>query len=133
MAFTDNGCPSCHMGTLVGGTMYQKLGVLKPWPNQKDQGRFEVTKKESDKMMFKVPSLRNITETAPYFHDGSESSLKEVVKKMGTYQLGREISDADADAIVAWLGALKGELPGEYIKEPELPKSTPATPKPDPT
>lgn len=133
MAFLNNGCTACHMGTLLGGTMYQKVGAVQPWPNQKDQGRFAVTKNESDKMVFKVPSLRNVTETAPYFHDGSAATLEEAVKMMGKHQLGRDIKDEDVKAIIAFLGALKGELPTEYIKEPELPKSTPSTPKPDPT
>lgn len=133
MTFLNNGCTACHMGTLLGGTSYQKVGAVVPWPNQVDQGRFEVTKNEADKMMFKAPSLRNITETAPYFHDGSAATLEEAVKMMGKHQLGRDISDADVKSIVAFLGALKGELPAEYIKEPELPKSGPSTPKPDPT
>lgn len=132
-AFLSNGCTACHMGTLVGGQMYQKVGVVKPWPNQADQGRFEVTKQEQDKMMFKAPSLRNVAETAPYFHDGSVASLKDAVKAMGEYQLGRQVTDQDADLIVAWLKSLTGQLPTDYIQKPELPASTPATPKPDPT
>lgn len=133
MTFLNSGCTACHMGTLVGGTSYQKVGSVQPWPNQADQGRFDETKNEADKMMFKSPSLRNVTETAPYFHDGSAATLEEAVKMMGKYQLGRDLSDADVKSIVAFLGALKGELPMEYIKEPELPKSTAKTPKPDPT
>lgn len=131
MAFLSNGCVACHTGTLLGGTTYQKVGAVQPWPNQTDQGRFEVTRNEADKMMFKVPSLRNITETAPYFHDASAASLEEAIKKMGKHQLGRDISDADVKSIVAFFGALKGELPSEYIKEPELPKSTSTTPQAD--
>jgi len=131
--FNSSGCMGCHTGTLVGAANYQKVGAIKAWPNQKDQGRFEVTKLESDKMMFKPPSLRNITETAPYFHDGSASTLQEAVKMMGLHQLGRTLSQKDVASIIAWLGALKGELPKDYIKQPELPKSTESTPKADPT
>ncbi len=131
--FVTSGCSACHAGTLVGGSMYQKLGVVKPWPNQEDQGRFEVTKSEGDKMMFKVPSLRNIAETAPYFHDGSASTLEEAVAKMAEFQIARPVSEEDQKKIVTWLKSLTGELPTEYIKKPELPASTPQTPKPDPT
>lgn len=133
MLFMNNGCTACHMGTLVGGTTYQKLGSVKPWPNQEDQGRFEVTKKDTDKMMFKASSLRNVAETAPYFHDGSVATLEEAIISMGEHQLGRTISGEDAKKIAIWLKTLTGELPTDYIKEPELPASTPKTPKPDPT
>lgn len=131
MTFLNSGCVACHMGTLVGGSSYQKLGAVQPWPNQADQGRFMETGQEADRMMFKAPSLRNITETAPYFHDASAATLDEAIKLMGKHQLGRDISDADAKSIVAFFDALKGELPTDYIKEPELPKSTATTPKAD--
>lgn len=131
--FVANGCPTCHMGAYLGGQMFQKLGLIKPWPNTKDQGRFEVTKQESDRMFFKVPALRDVTQTAPYFHDGSEPSLERAVQRMAEHQLGRELSGADAKSIVVWLGALTGELPSAYIAKPELPASTKKTPKPDPT
>jgi cytochrome c peroxidase len=72
--------------------------------------------------MFKVPPLRNVAKTAPYFHDGSAKTLQEAVRLMGRHQLGEELADADVEAVVAWLGSLTGELPGEYIKKPELPQ-----------
>ncbi len=131
--FATAGCPTCHSGAFVGGHMFQKLGLVKPWPNDKDQGRFEVTKNDADKMMFKVPSLRNVTKTAPYFHDGSVADLGEAVKMMAEYQLGKELSKEQIDSIVAFLGSLTGELPTDYIAEPTLPESGPKTPKPDPT
>lgn len=131
--FVATGCPTCHMGAYVGGQMFQKLGLIKPWPNTKDQGRFEVTKQESDRMFFKVPALRDVTQTAPYFHDGSEPSLEHAVRLMADHQLGRELSGADTKSIVVWLGALTGELPSAYIAKPELPASTKKTPKPDPS
>jgi cytochrome c peroxidase len=130
--FVDAGCMTCHAGTLVGGTMYQKLGLLKPWKNQADGGRFEATRQEADRMMFKVPSLRNVAQTKPYFHDGGTESLEEAVRLMAEHQLGKELSKEDVAAIVTWLGSLTGQVPADYIKEPTLPPSKPGTPKPDP-
>lgn len=131
--FASVGCVTCHNGAAVGGHMYQKLGLAKPWPDLKDNGRFEATKLEQDKHFFKVPSLRNITETGPYLHDGSVAKLGDMVKKMGEHQLGREITNEQCASIVAFLKALKGDLPKDYIKEPTLPASGPDTPKPDPS
>jgi len=79
--------------------------------------------------MFKVPSLRNITETAPYLHDGSVKDLKTMVRMMAEHQLGNAITDEEAGSIVTFLAALKGEVPEEYVKKPELPESGPDTPK----
>ena len=131
-AFLEAGCAACHNGAYVGGSMYQKAGVVKPWPNQKDQGRFEVTKADGDKMMFKVPSLRNIEKTAPYFHDASAKTLEDAVKAMAAHQLGKDLDDAKVKSIVVWLNALTGELPKAYVAKPKLPESTAKTPKPDP-
>jgi cytochrome c peroxidase len=130
--FLETGCTTCHAGPLLGGDKYQKVGLIKPWPNTKDEGRFKVTKADGDKMFFKVPSLRNIEKTAPYFHDGSVASLDEAVKMMASHQLARDLSDDDVKSIVTFLKSLTGDIPTEYIKKPELPKSTPKTPKPDP-
>ena len=131
-AFFTAGCPTCHTGAYLGGHMYQKAGLVKPWPNQADQGRFNVTKSEADKMFFKVPSLRNIAETGPYFHDGSEPDLGKAVERMADVQLGRKLEAGDTQAIVAFLRALTGEIPGDFIAAPALPESGPKTPKPDP-
>lgn len=133
LSFMNAGCSTCHNGTLLGGNTFQKLGAVKPWPNQKDKGKFEVTKNPNDEMMFKVSSLRNIAETGPYFHDGSVAKLEDAVKMMAEYQLGRDLPPAEISSIVAFLGALTGQIPTELIKAPELPKSTAKTPKPDPT
>jgi len=119
--FTDIGCMTCHTGELVGGSMFQKVGVAKPWPNQQDRGRVEVTKLPSDAMVFKVPSLRNVAKTPPYFHDGSAATLEEAVRLMARHQVGEELSDDDVRAIVAWLSALTGDLPTDYIAAPTLP------------
>jgi cytochrome c peroxidase len=131
--FVQTGCPTCHFGAGVGGGLYQKAGLVKPWPSQKDQGRFEVTKNEADKMMFKVPSLRNVEKTGPYFHDGSTASLEEAVRIMARHQLGKELSEADAKSIVAFLDTMTATPAADLLAPPSLPKSTPTTPKPDPT
>lgn len=131
MKFSNAGCVSCHNGTLVGGTSYQKLGVAKPWPHTKDPGRYAVTKVDHDKMVFKVPSLRNIEKTAPYMHDGATKSLEEAIALMSDYQLGGRISPEDAASIATWLRSLTGELPPAHlISKPQLPPSTAKTPKP---
>jgi len=130
MTFISTGCTTCHNGMGVGGHLYQKLGLVKPWPGLKDNGRSEVTGNEVDKFYFKVPSLRNITETGPYLHDGSVEELDEMVKKMAEYQLGRNLTDEDTKSIVTFLKSLKGDLPKDLIARPELPKSGPNTPKP---
>jgi len=127
--FATAGCVTCHNGPGVGGHMYQKLGLIKPWPELKDLGRFEATQQEADKHFFKVPSLRNITETGPYLHDGSVKSLEEMVKKMAEHQVGRTLSDADATSIIAFLKALKGDVPADYVAKPDLPEATADTPK----
>ena len=85
--------------------MLQKLGRVKPYPTT-DMGRFEVTKNEADKMMFKVPSLRNAAKTGPYFHDGSVKTLEEAVSKMAEYQLGRQLTPEQVNEIVLFLNAL---------------------------
>jgi cytochrome c peroxidase len=133
MVFSKVGCVSCHNGTLVGGTSYQKLGVAKPWPHAKDAGRFAVTKAEQDKMVFKVPSLRNIEKTWPYMHDGGTKNLEEAITKMGDYQLGGNVSKSDAASIAIWLKSLTGEPPADLIAKPKLPPSTAKTPKPNTT
>lgn len=126
--FMSTGCTTCHNGMGVGGHLYQKLGLVKEWPTE-DKGRFEATGNEADKYFFKVPSLRNITETGPYLHDGSIESLEEMTAKMAEYQLGRELSDEDVKSIVTFLGALKGRIDEKFIAKPELPADGPDTPK----
>jgi cytochrome c peroxidase len=128
--FISTGCTTCHAGAYMGGNMFQKVGAVKPWPDAADPGRFKVTKNDADKMMFKVPSLRNIEKTGPYFHDGRTSTLIEAITKMSEYQVGKTLTDAEAKSIEAFLKALTGEIPADYIKQPDLPKSTPKTPKP---
>jgi cytochrome c peroxidase len=128
--FAATGCQWCHNGPYVGGSSYQKVGVVKPWPNQTDQGVYQLTKDDVDKMVFKVPSLRNINKTAPYFHDGSEARLDEAIRNMAVHQRGVTLTDAQVKSIASWMNSLTGPLPMSYIKPPELPKSTPQTPQP---
>ncbi len=129
--FLSAGCHTCHSGALVGGGMYQKLGVMKPYPEQKDQGRFDLTKNDAEKMVFKVPSLRNIEKTAPYFHNGKVATLEDAVARMGEYQVGKQLTSEQIKAIVAWLKTLTGVVPVDYVAPPKLPESTSKTPKPE--
>ncbi len=128
--FIENGCNTCHSGPYMGGHLYQKLGLVKAWPDLEDLGRYPVTERESDKFFFKVPSLRNIAKTSPYLHDGSIESLDTMIAMMAEYQMGRELTDADVKSIKTFLVALTGDIPAEYIKKPELPLSGPNTPVP---
>jgi cytochrome c peroxidase len=128
--FLSAGCGTCHSGTLVGGSAFQKLGVLKEYPDTSDPGRYKVTQNQSDRMFFKVPSLRNVAMTGPYFHNGKVATLGEAVMQMAEFQTGKQLATADRDAIVTWLKSLTGEIDGSYIKQPELPKSTSRTPRP---
>lgn len=107
--FMDAGCAGCHNGALLGGNSYQKMGVVQAYENTEDKGRMEVTGKESDKYVFKVPSLRNVALTAPYFHDGAVATLEEAVRRMGSLQLGRQLGDDQVADITAFLGALSNK------------------------
>lgn len=120
--FVSVGCATCHMGPSFGGMVYQKLGLVKPWPDLKDEGRFKVTGFEADRYKFKTPGLRNIEKTGPYLHDGSVVELPEMVSLMAEHQLGRELSSEEVDSIVTFLKALTGEIPKDYIQKPELPE-----------
>jgi cytochrome c peroxidase len=127
--FKKKGCVACHNGVGVGGGSYQKFGAVKPYDRDtKTLGRFNVTGEESDKFVFKVPLLRNIELTAPYFHDASTWDLREAVRTMGEYQLGLKLSEKEIDRIVAFLKTLTGTQP--EIVYPVLPPSTMTTPRP---
>ena len=121
--FIDKGCTTCHTGIALGGSM-QPFGITAKYKFA-DVGDFKGDKNK----MVKAPTLRNITETAPYFHNGAIWNLADAVKEMGRIQLGLEISDDEAAKIVTFLGALEGRKP--EITYPQLPKSTAKTPKPD--
>ena len=119
--FSKFGCTTCHSGTLLGGRLYQKVGLVKPWPNQKDQGRFSLTGKEEDKMFFKVPSLRNIEKTGPYFHDASSTELKDAIAKMGRHQIGMELAKKDIADIAAFLKTTTADIPKDLQATPVMP------------
>ena len=128
--FKAKGCIACHNGVGVGGNSYQKFGIAKPYDKDTHTlGRYNVTKNEKDKYVFKVPLLRNIELTAPYFHDASTWSLNEAVNIMAEYQLGLSLTDDETNKIVAFLKTLTGDQP--EIIFPILPPSTANTPKPN--
>ncbi|VAX17373.1 Cytochrome c551 peroxidase [hydrothermal vent metagenome] len=127
--FIDKGCTNCHNEVAVGGGSYQKFGVENKPKFLKDKGRFEVTKDKDDMYVFKVPSLRNIELTYPYFNDGSVWELEEAVKIMGWTQLGEKLSDKEAGSLVEFLKSLTGKRLN--ITLPILPPSTASTPKPN--
>ncbi len=117
-AFINSGCIACHSGSLLGGTMYQKFGLFGDYwvltkSEKVDNGRFDVTKNEADKYVFKVPSLRNIEKTAPYFHDGSVQDLKESIIIMGKTALNKDITEEDANKMIVFLKTLTGTLSNE--------------------
>jgi cytochrome c peroxidase len=129
--FKGSGCVACHNGVAVGGNSFQKMGVVSPFKSDSAAlGRYEVTKQESDKYFFKVPTLRNIELTYPYFHDGSAATLHDAVAVMGQVQLGRTFSADENDKIVAFLKTLTGDQP--RITLPVLPPSVDKTPRPQP-
>lgn len=129
--FKETGCTGCHNGAAVGGASFQKMGVLEPFETQsKAEGRFAVTGKEEDRMFFKVPTLRNVELTYPYFHDGSAATLADAVNTMGRIQLGRNFTKDENAKIVAFLKTLTGKQP--ELTLPILPPSTKDTPRPHP-
>ena len=119
--YLDTGCQACHAGTYLGGDRYMKAGAAVAWFSQADSGRFGVTHDPKDLLVFKVPSLRNVEKTGPYFNDGSVASLNEAVRLMAYHQLGKKLAPADVQSIVTWLGSLTGELPLRYIAFPQQP------------
>lgn len=119
--FKEYGCIACHQGTNIGGNMYQKFGVMGDYfkargnPTEADLGRYLVTRDEEDRNVFKVPSLRNVAVTAPYFHDASAKTLEDAVDVMFKYQLGRVPSTEDKTLIVLFLKTLTGEWAGKPL------------------
>jgi cytochrome c peroxidase len=130
--FKTVGCTSCHRGVNLGGTMYQRLGLVREYFDQDlgrplteaDNGRFNVTLRASDRHRFKVPTLRNVALTAPYLHDGSLATLREAVLAMGAHQLGRDFDAEQVRVMVSFLGSLTGKLP-EFARMPGSVNTTP--------
>lgn len=130
--FKDSGCVACHNGEAVGGNSFQKMGVVEPYKgNTKGvEGRAGVTGKDADRFNFKVPTLRNVEMTYPYFHDGAANTLTEAVDVMGRLQLGKKFSADENAKIVAFLKTLTGDQPSFML--PVLPPSSDKTPRPTP-
>ncbi len=105
-AFMSTGCTACHTGALIGGQMFQKAGLVNAFPNTEDTGRYRETGNDTDKFLFKVPSLRNIGNTAPYFHDGSIDNLQKAVADMAWHQLGKKLDHFELENITAFLRSL---------------------------
>ena len=102
-------CVECHDGPLAGGGLYEKLGKYEAFHNTADQGRYEVTGDDEDRMVFKVAQLRNVAVTGPWFHDGSAKKLDDAVRSMAAMQLDLKLDDAEVADIVAFLGSLTGK------------------------
>ena len=124
--YIEAACITCHLGPYAGGQMYQKFGIFEPyWKYTKrypiDEGRYVVTKNEADKYVFKVPILRNVGKTAPYFHDGSVDKLEGAVWIMGKIQLGKDLNKSQVREIVTFMKSLTGKIPEDALKVPLLP------------
>ena len=136
-AFMDNGCIACHSGVNLGGTMFQKFGLVDGpyWKHiddpKRDKGRADVTKKAEDEFFFRVPGLRNVERTYPYFHNGSVWELDKAVNIMAKAQLGKTLAPEETENIVAFLKALSGNVPESARTMPELPVSTDVKSRPD--
>lgn len=129
--FKESGCVACHNGPNFGGNSFQKMGLVQPYKTANTaQGRVEVTGKDADRLNFKVPTLRNVELTYPYFHDGEAETLTQAVDVMGRLQLGREFTPDENAKIVAFLKTLTGQQPQFTL--PILPPSSDKTPKPRP-
>ncbi len=123
--FIDQGCIACHTGPLLGGNMMQKFGLFGDYhalihAKTDDYGKFEETKNEADKAMFFVPGLRNVANTAPYFHNGGVSDLKESIKIMGKLQLSKELTDEQVNEMADFLSTLSGDIPDEVKQAPAV-------------
>jgi cytochrome c peroxidase len=124
--FINIGCSACHNGVGIGGSMYQKFGVMEDYwavtrSESIDKGRADVTNNPADLYVFRVPSLRNVAMTAPYFHDGSIATLSEAISVMARVQLGVKLSEQEVNDIASFLGSLTGKLPSEFATAPILP------------
>jgi cytochrome c peroxidase len=122
--FIDQGCITCHSGALLGGNMMQKFPIVGKYEDYLggtvDMGHYEETKKDMDKFMFKVPSLRNVSKTGPYLHNGEVADLGATVKIMGKAELNKDLTDAQIKSIVTFLGSLTGDLDAKYKTAPAV-------------
>jgi cytochrome c peroxidase len=128
--FVEVGCAGCHNGPLLGGRTLQRFGIVEEYWRQTgsvvvDAGLASVTRKEEDRFVFRVPMLRNVARTGPYFHDGSVAELRQATRIMGRVQLGQEIDETALDELVAFLEALTGEIPAHFAPPPGVPFTLP--------
>ena len=129
--FKASGCTACHNGPAAGGSSFRKMGVVEPYRTDNPaEGRAAVTGRDADRFNFKVPTIRNVELTYPYFHDGAAATLTEAVEVMGRVQLGRRYAPEDNAMIVMFLKTLTGDQPS--FKLPQLPPSSDKTPRPNP-
>jgi len=129
--FKESGCVACHNGPAVGGNSFRKMGLVEPYKTSNPaEGRSAVTGNDADRFNFKVPTLRNVELTYPYFHDGGAATLKDAVNTMGRIQLGKKFTDEENAKIVAFLKTLTGDQP--HFLLPILPPSSDSTPRPEP-
>lgn len=129
--FKQIGCVACHSGEAVGGSSFQRMGIIEPYQTDNPaEGRIAVTGKDADRFSFKVPTLRNVELTYPYFHDGAYWKLEDAVDVMARLQLGQQLEEQDIKNITAFLKTLTGDQPQFAI--PQLPPSTSSTPIPVP-
>ena len=129
--FKESGCVACHNGAAVGGNSFQKMGLVETYvTDNKAEGRAGVTGADADRFNFKVPSLRNVELTYPYFHDGAAATLTEAVDIMGRLQSGRKLTNDENAEIVAFLKTLTGDQP--VVQLPVLPPPEDNTPRPEP-
>jgi cytochrome c peroxidase len=129
--FKTSGCTACHNGSAAGGNTFQKMGIVEPYQSTSPaEGLAAVTGKDADRFKFKVPTLRNVEMTYPYFHDGEAETLTEAVDIMGRLQLGKKFTDKENAQIVAFLNSMTGDQPSFAL--PILPPSSEKTPLPDP-
>jgi cytochrome c peroxidase len=124
--FIDTGCATCHEGVGVGGASFEKFGVFADYwsathVETRDVGRFDVTGDPADRYVFKVPGLRNVTMTPPFFHDGSVEALERAVQIMAQVQLDKSLPETDVTSITEFLGALTGKVPANFVNSPVLP------------
>jgi cytochrome c peroxidase len=121
--FMDRGCAACHVGKILGGQSYEKMGEHGDYfadrggeVKKADLGRFNVTGKEADRHRFKVPTLRNVEQTAPYFHDGATTNLRDAVKIMARYQTDDGLTNQEAELVARFLRSLTGEYGGTLVQ-----------------
>ncbi|CZF85610.1 cytochrome-c peroxidase [Grimontia marina] len=112
--FVTAGCHACHNGPLMGGQLFMKMGLVNPYPNKVDKGRASVTGNSADNFIFKVPTMRNVGKTSPYFHDGAVFSLEQAVRDTAWHQLGVKLNEQDVEDMTAFLQSLDNKKKIEF-------------------